>query len=140
MGQIDGTHLAVPETHRWTDHKIELIVGNLLRTGVSLSALVVVFGGAIYLARHGGAPADYRIFRGEPAELKSVGGIVRYAFTFHGRGFIQLGLLLLIATPVARVAFSIWGFAAEHDRMYMVFTGVVLLVLLYSLLGSGSAF
>ena len=58
----------------------------------------------------------------------------------HGRGIIQLGLLLLIATPVVRVAFSIWGFAEEHDRLYMIFTGIVLVVLLYSLLGSGSAF
>jgi uncharacterized membrane protein len=51
-----------------------------------------------------------------------------------------MGLLLLIATPVVRVAFSIWGFAAEHDRLYMAFTGLVLVILLYSLLGSGSAF
>jgi uncharacterized membrane protein len=128
------------EKQNWTDQKIEVIVGNLLRTGVSLSAVVVFFGGVIYLARHGWAPTDYKIFRGEPAELKSVSGIVRYAFTFHGRGFIQLGLLLLIATPVVRVAFSIWGFAEEHDRMYMIFTGFVLVILLYSLLGSGSAF
>jgi uncharacterized membrane protein len=49
-------------------------------------------------------------------------------------------LLLLIATPVARVAFSIWGFAEEHDRMYVIFTSIVLVILLYSLLGSGSAF
>ncbi len=128
------------QNQNWTDHKIEVIVGNLLRTGVSLSAFVVLFGGAIYLIRHGRSPADYRIFRGEPSELKSVPGIVRDAFTFHGRGIIQLGLLLLIATPVVRVAFSIWGFAEEHDRLYMAFTGLVLVILLYSLLGSGSAF
>jgi uncharacterized membrane protein len=135
-----GENLTMPEKQNWTDHKIEVIVGNLLRTGVSLSALIVFFGGAIYLARHGRSPADYRIFRGEPSEFKNVPGIVRDAFTFHGRGLIQLGLLLLIATPVVRVAFSIWGFAEEHDRMYMLFTGFVLVVLLYSLLGSGSAF
>ena len=38
---------------KWTDKTIEEIVGNLLRTGVSLSAFVVAVGGAIYLARHG---------------------------------------------------------------------------------------
>jgi len=127
-------------TRNWTDRTIEEIVGNLLRTGVSLSAFVVLFGAVIYLARHGRSPADYRVFRGEPSDLKSLSGIVRDAYGFHGRGIIQFGLLLLIATPVARVAFSIWGFAAEHDRMYMIFTGIVLVVLLYSLLGSGSAF
>jgi uncharacterized membrane protein len=124
----------------WTDQKLENLVGNLLRAGVSLSAFVVAIGGIIYLARHGREPANYRVFQGEPSELKSVGGIVRFAFGFHGRGIIQFGLLLLIATPVFRVALSIWGFAAERDRMYMIFTGIVLVVLLYSLLGSGSAF
>jgi len=124
----------------WTDQKLENIVGNLLRTGVSLSAFVVVFGAIVYLARHWREPANYRIFRGEPSDFKSVSGIVRNAFGFHGRGIIQFGLLLLIATPVFRVAISIWGFAAERDRMYMIFTGIVLIVLLYSLLGTGSAF
>jgi uncharacterized membrane protein len=127
-------------TRPWTDRTIEEIVGNLLRTGVSLSAFVVSFGAVIYLARHGRSPADYRVFRGEPSDLKSLSGIIRDAYGFHGRGIIQFGLLLLIATPVVRVAFSIWGFAAEEDRMYMIFTGIVLVVLLYSLLGSGSAF
>ena len=124
----------------WTDQKLENLVGNLLRTGVSLSAFVVAFGGIVYLARHSREPASYHIFQGEPADFKSVSGIVHDALQFRARGVIQFGLLLLIATPVFRVALSIWGFAAERDRMYMIFTGIVLIVLLYSLLGSGSAF
>jgi len=124
----------------WTDQRIENIVGNLLRIGVSISAGVVLFGGLIYLIRHGRQSADYRVFRGEPSELRSLSGIVHSTLGFHGRGIIQLGLLLLIATPVARVAFAIWGFVEEHDRMYVIFTVIVLLILLYSLLGSGSAF
>jgi uncharacterized membrane protein len=130
----------VSTTRNWTDKTIEEIVGNLLRVGVSLSAFVVSMGAVIYLARHGREPANYRVFHGEPSDLRSLSGIVRDAFHLRGRGIIQLGLLLLIATPVARVAFSIWGFAEEHDRLYMIFTGIVLIVLLYSLLGSGSAF
>lgn len=126
--------------HDLTDQQFENMIGNLLRIGVSLSAFIVACGAAIYLARHGREPANYRVFRGEPSEFRTLPGIAHSAFTFHGRGIIQLGLLLLIATPVARVAFAIWGFAAEHDRMYMIFTGIVLVVLLYSLLGSGSAF
>jgi uncharacterized membrane protein len=127
-------------TKGWTDQRIEDILGNLLRAGVLLAALVVLVGAAIYLIRHGRSPADYRIFRGEPAELRTIRGIFQAAFALEGRGVIQLGLLLLIATPVARVAFSVWGFAEEHDRMYVGFTLIVLSVLLYSLLGSGLAF
>ena len=97
---------------------------------------MAVLGGIIYLAKHGSQPADYRVFHGEPSELRGVRSIVRYALDLHGRGIIQLGLLMLIATPVARVAFSIFGFAAEKDRLYMSFTALVLAILLYSLLGT----
>jgi uncharacterized membrane protein len=120
----------------WTDQRIENVLGTLLRAGVLLSALVVSIGGAIYLVRHGHSPVDFRVFRGEPADLRDVRGIIGDTVALHGRGIIQLGLLLLIATPVARVAFSIFGFAQERDRMYVVFTVIVFAILLWSLLGS----
>jgi uncharacterized membrane protein len=120
----------------WTDQRIENILGNLLRAGVLLSALVVLIGGVIYLLRHGHSPVNFRAFRGEPADLRDIRGIVSDTLALRGRGIIQLGLLLLIATPVARVAFSIFGFAEERDRMYVVFTGIVFSILLYSLIGA----
>jgi uncharacterized membrane protein len=119
----------------WTDQRIENTLGNVLRAGVLLSAFVVLIGGAIYLIRYGHSPVDFRAFRGEPADLRNVRGIIRDALELRGRGMIQLGLLLLIATPVARVAFSIFGFAEEYDGMYVVFTLIVFSVLLYSLFG-----
>lgn len=120
----------------WTDQRIENILGNLLRAGVLLSALVVLIGGVIYLLRHGHSPVDFRAFRGEPADLRDIRGIVSGTLALRGRGIIQFGLLLLIATPVARVACSIFGFAQERDRMYVVFTVIVFAILLYSLIGS----
>jgi uncharacterized membrane protein len=120
----------------WTDKKIETILGNLLRAGVIFSAGVVFIGAVFYLARHGQAPANYRVFQGEPSDLRRVPGIVRDAMELSGRGIIQLGLLFLIATPVARVIFSVWGFAAEKDRMYVTFTVIVLAILIFSLVGS----
>lgn len=121
---------------QWTDQKVETIVGSLLRAGVIVSACVVLFGGSIFLARHGLEVANYRVFRGEPNDLRTFRGILYRVLAFRGRGFIQFGLILLIATPIARVAFSLFGFAREKDRMYMVFTAVVLAILLYSLVGS----
>jgi uncharacterized membrane protein len=115
---------------------MDVVIGNLLRAGVLISALVVMVGGVLYLARNGGSPTDYRVFRGEPSDLRSVGGILRDAVALNGRGIIQLGLLLLIATPVARVAFSVFGFAEESDRLYVVIASIVLLVLACSLIGS----
>jgi len=61
---------------------------------------------------------------------------MRSAATFHGRGVIQLGILFLIATPVARVAFSGVAFALERDWLYVGIASAVLAVLMYSLLGS----
>jgi uncharacterized membrane protein len=90
----------------WTDRRMDLVIGNLLRSGVVLSATIVLFGAVIYLVRHGHSPTEYRVFRGEPSDLRSVRGILRDALALQGRGIIQLGLLFLIATPVARVAFS----------------------------------
>ena len=124
----------------WSDYRIEVILGNLLRTGVMLSAGVVLFGAFIYLFRHASQPADYRIFRGEPSDFRKIPGVFRSALAGRGRGWIQLGLLLLISTPIARVAFSVVGFALERDRLYIGFTVIVLAVLLYSLFGSGLTF
>jgi uncharacterized membrane protein len=121
---------------KWTDQRVEVIIGNLLRTGVMVSAAIVLFGASIYLVRHGMASADYHVFQGEPNDLRTLHGIVARSIHFSGRGIIQLGLLLLIATPVARVAFAIYGFAAEGDRLYVGFTIIVFAVLLYSLIGT----
>ena len=128
------------EAGQWSDEKMETIIGNLLRTGVMLSAAVVLIGGIIYLARHGTEPTHYRTFHGEPAEYRTVSGIFQQVLAVRGRGIIQLGLLLLIATPVARVAFAVWGFNKERDRMYVIFTVIVLVILLYSLMGTHFAF
>lgn len=120
----------------WTDQRIEEVLGNLLRAGVLLSALVVTMGAAVYLLRHGHEPVNYRIFRQEPADLRELRGIVRDSWALRGRGIIQFGLLLLIATPVSRVAFSIFAFSKERDGIYVGFTLIVFAILLYSLLGS----
>jgi len=115
------------------DQGVEVIIGTLLRTGVILAALVVLAGGILYLARNGSTPSQYHTFRGEPSELRHVGGILHSAAHLDIRGIMQLGLLLLVATPVARVAFTVFVFAYDRDWTYVVVTLVVLLLLLYSL-------
>jgi uncharacterized membrane protein len=114
---------------------VEEAVGNLLRGGVILAALVVLVGGCMYLLRHGTAAPNYWVFHGEPADLRSVSGIIQDAIALQGRGVIQFGLLLLTATPIARVLFAMVAFALQHDRTYVLVTLLVLTVLLYSLTG-----
>ena len=117
----------------WSDERLEGIIGTLLRVGVLTAAAVVLAGGVIFLARHGGEAPAYHAFRGEPTDLRSVAGILGEAAAFSGRGPIQFGLLLLIATPVARVVLSAVVFALERDGQYVAITLIVLSVLLYSL-------
>jgi uncharacterized membrane protein len=120
----------------WTDTQIDTIIGNLLRIGVVVASATILVGGMIYLIRHGAAQPNYRVFHGEPSNLRNLTGIAQDAFSFSGRGLIQLGLLLLIATPVARVIFSVMAFTVQRDRIYVIVTLIVLVILLYSLVGS----
>jgi uncharacterized membrane protein len=115
------------------DKRVDEIIGVLLRTGVGLAAAVVLTGGILYLLRHGSYAASYRIFHGEPSSLSHVRSIAQYAFGLDPRGIIQFGLLVLIATPVARVLFTVFAFAYERDWTYVVITVIVLTLLLYSL-------
>ena len=116
-----------------TDGSIERGVSALLKAGVLLSGLIVLVGGMVYLIRHGGEPVDYRTFHGQPASDRLIPAILRGALRGQGRSIIQLGILVLIATPVARVAFSLCGFVLERDRTFVVITACVLVILLYSL-------
>lgn len=120
---------------QWSDQNVEEWIGNLLRAGVTLAAAVVLFGACVYLVRHGQGAPQYHVFVGEPTDLRTISGIMKDVLAFKGRGLIQLGLLLLIATPVARVAFSVVAFAIQRDRLYVVVTLIVLAILTYSLLG-----
>ena len=117
----------------WTDEKVDQVIGNLLRAGVLLAAVVTAAGGVLYLARHGGESADHRVFKGEPADLRSPVGIIEDALALRSRGLIQLGLLVLIATPVARVVFSVYAFLRQRDWTYVAVTLIVLAVLLFGL-------
>jgi uncharacterized membrane protein len=121
----------------WSDEKVEQVIGTLLISGVITAALIVLVGGIFYLIHYGTTLPDYRFFRGEPANLRSLSGIVSDALSFRTRGMIQFGLLLLIATPIARVAFSIFAFTLQRDRIYVIITLIVFAVLIYSLLGGG---
>jgi len=123
-------------TRQVDEEKLENLIANLLRLGVVLSACVVMSGAVMYLGFHPWRRVNYRTFQGEPDELKTAHGVVQYAFSGNANGIMQLGLLLLIATPIARVISSAVAFALEGDKMYLLFTLLVLAVLLYSLFGS----
>ncbi len=118
-----------------TDERLDSMVSFVLRLGVNLAAAIVLVGAVVFLHRHGHELPHYGVFRGEPSDLRTIGGILRDAAALSGRGLIQLGLLALVATPVARVALSLVVFAVQRDRIYVAVTLLVLALLLLSLTG-----
>ncbi len=116
-------------------HDMEIWIGNLLRFGVMISAGVVLIGGALYLKQFGQLPTHYDQFHGEPNFLTHIVGVLEGVQRFNSEAIIQFGLLLLIATPIFRVLFSVFAFAVERDWLYVVITIVVFILLLTSLLG-----
>ncbi len=126
-----------PSSHtapgQWTDLRIEILVGVMLRTGVLLAAAIVLLGGILYLTHNHGPRPDYSHFTAEPAHLIAFSGILHGAAALDPESIIMLGLLVLVATPVARVGMCIVGFLFERDHLYTAVSTLVLLILLYSL-------
>lgn len=118
------------------DSSIDIVLGNVLRWGTIFAAAVIALGGLAYLAEDGHDTPHYQTFRAEPAELTSVAGIVRDAMHLEAAGVIQLGLLLLVATPIARVIAALVEFAIRRDLMYVIISALVLAALAYGLLAS----
>lgn len=130
---------ASPQAMKGAQHWVDNALALVLRTGVMIAAVLVGLGAMAYLIRHPVPPVDYRVFHGEPSELRSLSGVLREALAFRGRGFIQLGLLVLMATPVARVILSVFVFLYERNGTYIFITLTVLAILLYSLLAGQGA-
>ncbi len=118
------------------DQALEVAIGRMLRIGVTIAAAVILTGGLVYL-RHGAGPApDYRHFHVAPQEALSIRGTFTGIVRGSSLSIIQLGVLLLIATPVVRVVFALVGFAREGDRLYASISAAVLAILVFSLLHS----
>ena len=113
---------------------MEQLIGNLLRIGVLIAAAVALVGGVMYLRQAAFTRPSYHVFRGEPAMLHGIGGILSGVAAMEPTAIIQLGIVLLIATPIARVLLTLIAFAVRRDRMYVLISALVLVLLGYSLL------
>ena len=107
-------------------------MGRMLQIGVTMAALVVLFGGVLYLKHFTGPMPNYQQFHGAPTAYESVLGILAGLGSFDGQSLIALGILLLIATPVCRVIFGVVGFALLRDRFYAAVSVIVLIILMLS--------
>jgi uncharacterized membrane protein len=119
---------------KFRDTDMQLLLGQVLRAGTVISICVVFFGGIIYLARHGQSIANYKQFKGIPDFVSNAKGLFNGAITFRGQAIIQLGIILLIATPIMRVVFSTVGFALEKDYLYVGISLLVLCIICFSMI------
>ena len=118
----------------WGDKDIQLVVGQILRIGVTVASVVILGSGLLYLLHHGGDPVpDYGHFSGTPENTPSLGGIVARAFAGNVPYIVLFGALLLVCTPIVRVIGSLIGFLLEKDRLYVYITLIVLAVIFFSI-------
>jgi uncharacterized membrane protein len=113
---------------------METLMGRLLQAGVLLASATVLLGGILYLKANANHPVNLRTFISEPADLRSATQLLRLLAHGNPAAIVQLGILFLIATPVARVIFAVIGFAIERDRLYVAVSLIVLAVLTFGLL------
>src|SRR5262245_17888906 len=102
-----------------TDEKLEAMIGNLLRAGVLASAVIVTSAGIFYLLQHHAEDVNYATFHIERSNLRTLPGIFSSAMRLRADALIQLGLVLLIATPIVRVMLAAVGFYLERDHLYV---------------------
>lgn len=118
------------------DRDIELFIGQVLRTGVITACSIALLGGIFYIAQQGAASVpDYSQFKGEGADYTTFRGIFQGVARGNATEIIQLGVLVMLATPILRIFFSLIAFALEKDRMYVFITTVVLGIILFSMFG-----
>lgn len=122
-----------PSSHRPTDHELDLSVAAMLRIGISLAAIVVLAGGLLSLRHPHATVPNYTHFTASGPALSTVAGILHGTAHANPGAIIQLGMLLLIATPVARVMYCVYGFARQRDKLYVLISLTVLMILFYSL-------
>ena len=111
------------------DRRLAAHIARLLRVGVLLSAAVTLAGGVLLLLDHGGAPADLSAFPRPFPPPSDLLAIVRGARALEPRALTQLGIVLLVATPVSRVALALVDFVRRRDRAYAALSALVLLLL-----------
>lgn len=124
----------------WQERDMELFLGKFLRFGVMLSCAITLIGGIFYLYQQGGILPDYSPtseilpFKGVEQNLRSISAILQGIMVLDGASIIQFGVIVLIATPVIRVAISAIAFLIEKDYMYVIITLIVLVIIIANML------
>lgn len=115
-------------------HQTEIMLGNMLKIGVIISSSITIFGGILFLLNHGTEIPNYHIFNESSFNFSSLKNLYVDVIALNSEVIMELGILLLIATPIIRILFSVFAYAFEKDYMYVCFAIFVFLVTIYGFL------
>lgn len=124
-------------------HPMEIWISYVLRTGVMVAGAIILVGLILFIllgSRGGSAPTSLEeMLRGGGKAIQvSPGSIVQGLARLEPLAIIQLGVLVLILTPMMRVGMTVLLFLAQRDWVFVAITCVVLTVLVLGLIGVGS--
>ena len=129
--------LPIEAAPKKSGYDFELWISNLLRGGVLLSLMLLAFGSVLTFIHHPNYSNDarslYQLTTSTATFPHNLHQLKIALLTMRGQGFTTLGLLVLIATPIMRVAVSALAFMHERDRPFVLITLTVLSLLLLSL-------
>ncbi len=121
---------------RYGEGEMEVWISRGLLFGVILAALIILAGLALFLVSGPGGGESLKTLVDQQKGVANLWSILRGIGRGDGKSLIQLGLFVLILTPISRVAMSVFFFLRERDRIFVVITSVVLLILLGGLIGT----
>lgn len=115
---------------RTGDARLASAVSRVLSIGTALAVFMIAIGIVIYLLQRGGEPLSFRVFptaeTGTSPSIWSWGGIKG----MDGRAMMMTGVMLLILTPVCRVALSFFRYTANRERALAAVSLAVLVILI----------
>jgi len=113
------------------DKDLQSFIGNLLRIGVLVAMSIVVIGTVLYMFQYGQETIHYSSFT--PDNVFSLSDFFQRLIHGNSSAIMELGVIVLIFIPIARVLFTMIGFWLEKDRMYTLIAFIVLCIIAYSL-------
>ncbi|KFF02315.1 DUF1634 domain-containing protein [Chryseobacterium luteum] len=116
----------------FTDVDLNRSVGNLLRLGVILSVITSLIGFIKLFTEGFKMPKKYTSLDMGSSSEKVWGMFWNSLCKGEGMAIIQLGILLLIFTPLVRIIFALIGYLKEKDYVYVVISSIVLAIMAVS--------
>ena len=118
-----------PHDNKWV---VETVLSIVLLAGLLAALAVTTIGGGLLMIQQGDTIISFQFFKEESASLSQLDAIVTAALAGDAHSITQLGILMMIATPIARVLSCAILFLFQRDRLYVALSTFVLAILLFS--------